>query len=64
MYIFISFLLTTAAEAEKYHAERKQIAQKIQARNEFEDYAYNLRSSLQVSISHSESLKTSSIFWY
>ncbi|CAB5370477.1 unnamed protein product [Rhizophagus irregularis] len=36
-----------ASEAEKYHAERKKIAQKMQARSDLEYYAYNLRNLVQ-----------------
>lgn len=35
------------AEAEKYKAEDEKVAQKIQARNGLESYAYNLRNTLQ-----------------
>ncbi|CAB4405213.1 unnamed protein product [Rhizophagus irregularis] len=35
------------AEAKKYHTERNQVAQRMQARNEFESYVYSLRNSYQ-----------------
>jgi len=35
------------SEAEKYKAEDEKVAQKIQARNGLESYAYNLRNTLQ-----------------
>ncbi|RGB26518.1 70 kDa heat shock protein 3 [Rhizophagus diaphanus] len=36
-----------AYETGKYHAERKKIAQKMQARSDLEYYAYNLRNLIQ-----------------
>ncbi|CAG8784354.1 5292_t:CDS:2, partial [Dentiscutata erythropus] len=35
------------ADAEKYRAEDEKVAQRIQARNSLESYAYNLRNTLQ-----------------
>jgi len=35
------------AEAEKYKADDEKVAQRIQARNGLESYAYNLRNTLQ-----------------
>ncbi|KAF0476358.1 hsp71-like protein [Gigaspora margarita] len=35
------------ADAEKYHAEDEKVAQRIQACNALESYAYNLRNTLQ-----------------
>ncbi|KAF0476364.1 hsp71-like protein [Gigaspora margarita] len=35
------------ADAEKYRAEDEKVAQRIQARNALESYAYNLRNTLQ-----------------
>ncbi|CAG8800943.1 7926_t:CDS:2, partial [Gigaspora rosea] len=34
-------------DAEKYHAEDEKVAQRIQAHNGLESYAYNLRNTLQ-----------------
>ncbi|CAG8765024.1 7180_t:CDS:2, partial [Gigaspora margarita] len=36
------------ADAEKYHAEDEEVAQRIQARNGLESYTYNLRNTLQL----------------
>jgi len=37
------------AEAEKYREDDEKVAQKIQARNGLESYAYNLRNTIRVS---------------
>ncbi len=44
-----TLFLIIVSEAEKYRAEDEKVAQKIQARNGLESYAYNLRNTLQVS---------------
>jgi hypothetical protein len=47
-YYKLYYLIMIVSEANKYHAERKQSAQKIQARNCLERYAYNLCNVAQV----------------
>jgi hypothetical protein len=49
--ICLIILIISVSEAKKYHAERKQYAQTIEAQNSFESYAYNLLNVVQVSFS-------------
>ncbi|PKC00887.1 heat shock protein HSS1 [Rhizophagus irregularis] len=44
-------------EAEKYHAERKKYAQKIETQNFLESYAYNLLNVAQVGFSNIDNIK-------